>query len=293
MPQAASSSAERSFQEFRFDTEDFKQIAAMLYADAGIYLSDEKTSLVYSRLVKRLRELGISSFKDYCALLQSAQGVDERQRMLAALTTNVTRFYREPHHFEYLRKVVLPPLLDEAKRGGRVRIWSAGCSKGQEPYTIAMTVLSMMPDAAERDVRILATDIDPEVLETARTGIYDAEEFSNVPKPELSRFFKTCEGGGGLRFSANDTMRRLIAFKRLNLVGEWPMNGRFDVIFCRNVVIYFDEPTQAKVWGRFAKQLRPEGILCIGHSERLSGPVAARFKTVGTTIFKMTGGATP
>lgn len=286
-----SRAAEQAGREFRFDTDDFRQIAAMLYADAGIYLSDEKSSLVYSRLVKRLRELGIESFKDYCRLVASDSGVEERQKMLAALTTNVTRFYREPHHFEYLKKTALPPLLEAAKRGGRVRIWSAGCSKGQEPYTIAMTILSMMPDAADRDIRILATDIDPNVLETARAGLYDAEEFGDVPKPELGRFFKSVEGPNGMMFGASDTMRRLIAFKKLNLVGNWPMSGVFDIIFCRNVVIYFDEPTQAKIWQGYVRKLVPGGVLCIGHSERLSGPAQARFKTVGTTIFKLHVGA--
>ena len=285
------SQSDENRREFRFDTEDFRQIAAMIYSDAGIYLSEEKSSLVYSRLVKRLRDLQLDSFKDYCRLVAGHDGVDEREKMLAALTTNVTRFYREPHHFEYLKKTVLPPLLEAAKRGARVRIWSAACSKGQEPYTIAMTILSMMPEAADRDVRILATDIDPEVLETARAGAYDAEEFGSVPKPELSRFFKAIDGPNGPMYSATDTMRRLISFKRLNLIGDWPMSGSFNVIFCRNVVIYFDEPTQAKIWDRFAKKLVPGGVLCIGHSERLSGPALPRFKTVGTTIFKMTDGA--
>jgi chemotaxis protein methyltransferase CheR len=289
--QPSSRTADQANREFRFDAEDFRQIAAMLYSDAGIYLSDEKTSLVYSRLVKRLRELGLESFKDYCRLVASDGGIDERQKMLAALTTNVTRFYREPHHFEYLKKTVLPPLLEAAKRGGRVRIWSAGCSKGQEPYTIAMTILSMMPEAADRDVRILATDIDPNVLETARAGLYEADEFADVPKSDVTRFFKPVNGVSGSMFSATEPMRRLIAFKKLNLVGEWPMSGRFDVIFCRNVVIYFDEKTQAEIWRRYAKHLLPGGILCIGHSERLSGPAQARFKTVGTTIFKLTDGA--
>ena len=272
--------------EFRFDAEDFRSIAGMLYADAGIYLSDDKTSLVYSRLVKRLRELGLENFRDYCKLVASDQGLDERQRMLAALTTNVTRFYREPHHFAYLKSTVLPPLLNAAKRGGRVRIWSAGCSKGQEPYTIAMTILSMMPDAFDRDIRILATDIDPNVLETAREGVYDADEFADVPKPELSRFFRN----EGSVYRATEGMRSLIAFKGLNLIADWPMAGRFDVIFCRNVVIYFDEKTQAEIWKRYASKLQPGGILCIGHSERLSGPAQNHFDTVGTTIFKLKDG---
>ncbi len=131
--------------EFLLTGDDFQQIAAMLHADAGIYLAESKATLVYSRLAKRLRALGLESFRDYCTLVAGTDGVDERQKMMAALTTNVTHFFREPHHFEHLKKQVLPPLVAAAKLGRRVRIWSAGCSSGQEPYSIALTILSLMP----------------------------------------------------------------------------------------------------------------------------------------------------
>ena len=286
---ASASSGDR---EFSLRSEDFRQIAAMLHADSGIYLSEQKESLVYSRLVKRLRALGLSSFQDYCALISSEEGVDERQQMLAALTTNVTRFFREPHHFQYLKTVVLPPLLQAAKRGGRVRIWSAGCSKGQEPYSIAMSVLSLMPEAADYDLKILATDIDPNVLREGRAGVYERSEFDDMPKADLARFFSPAERNGS-SLSVSEPMRRLVSFKELNLVGQWPIKGVFDVIFCRNVVIYFNEDTQAKIWERFAALLKPSGLLCIGHSERLSGAAQSRFKPTGTTMYSLERGGRP
>ena len=276
--------------EFVFRAEDFRRIAAMLHADAGIFLPEAKSTLVYSRLVKRLRALGLESFRDYCAFLDEAGGADERQQMMAALTTNVTRFFREPHHFDYLRTKVLPPLLEAARRGGRVRIWSAGCSKGHEPYSIAMTVLSLMPEAAERDVRILASDIDPNVVEEGRAGRYDRGALEGVPPADLKRFFRPEGRGNETWYAVTDDMRRLVAFRELNLMGQWPMAGRFDVIFCRNVVIYFDEATQARIWDRFSEKLLPGGLLCIGHSERLSGPAQGRFTNVGITIYRHAGG---
>ena len=277
--------------EFVFRAEDFRRIAAILHADAGIFLPDSKSTLVYSRLVKRLRLLGIGSFRDYCAFLDESSGADERQKMMAALTTNVTRFFREPHHFEHLRTTVLPPLLDAAKRGGRVRIWSAGCSRGHEPYSMAITVLSLMPDAADRDVRILATDIDPNVVEEGRLGRYDLAALEGTPPAALKRFFRPEGGRGeGAMYSATEDMRRLVTFRELNLIGNWPMAGTFDVIFCRNVVIYFDEATQGKVWVRFSERLAPGGTLCIGHSERLSGPAQGRFTNIGITTYRHDGG---
>ncbi len=172
--------------EYPFTHEDFQRIATLLYQQSGISLSEGKAALVYSRLAKRLRLLGMENFRDYCELVAGAEGIDERQAMMAALTTNVTRFYREPHHFEHLRHKVLPEHVDRVRRGGRLRLWSAGCSTGQEPYSMAMTLLSVIPDAAERDVKILASDIDPNVLRTAREGLYADEHVEAAPQ-ELRR----------------------------------------------------------------------------------------------------------
>ncbi len=275
--------------EFVFTAEDFRHIAQTLHAHAGIALSEGKAALVYSRLAKRLRVLGLRSFRDYCALIDGVEGVDERQAMMAALTTNVTRFYREPHHFDHLRDKVMPELAAKARAGGRVRLWSAACSNGQEPYSMAMTVLDVLPEAAELDVRILATDIDPNMVAEGAAGVYSDDLLAPVPAASRKHF--TPVAGAPGRFSADATLRRLVAFKELNLIGDWPMRGRFDVIFCRNVVIYFDDATQERVWGRFTPILNPGGVLYIGHSERVTGPAAHLLQPAGLTTYVKGAGA--
>jgi chemotaxis protein methyltransferase CheR len=269
--------------EFQFTAEDFRTIAATLHSAAGIALPESKATLVYSRLAKRLRALGLESFREYCALVTDAKGLDERQQMIVALTTNVTRFFREPHHFEHLKEKVLPPLLASAKRGGAVRIWSAACSNGQEPYSIALTILSMMPDAPEYDIKILATDIDTQMLAEARAGVYSSQIVAAVPGELRARWFER----DGDNFRVSEPMRRLTTFNELNLIGDWPMRRQFQAIFCRNVVIYFEEETQAKVFSRFLPLMSPEARLYIGHSERVCGEAAARLETDGVTTYRL------
>lgn len=275
--------------EFVLSDEDFSTIASILYADSGISLADHKRSLVYGRLTKRLRSLGLESFNEYCRLLQSKDGVGERQAMLSALTTNVTAFFRERHHFDYLRTSELPRLLEAARAGASVRIWSAGCSKGHEPFSIAMTLLGVMPDVDKYDVKILATDIDPAVIAFAREARYSEEDLADVPGGERSRYFER-PGSDGM-YVVKENVRRLVSFKELNLMGAWPMRMRYQIIFCRNVTIYFDAETQAKIWGRFADLVAPGGLICIGHSERLSGPAMRRFDLIGTTAYRHRGAA--
>ena len=272
--------------EFLFTEDDFKKIAQILHSHAGIALAEGKAALVYSRLAKRLRSLGLRSFREYCALVEDKQGVDERQAMMAALTTNVTRYFREPHHFDHLRDVVMPKLVDRARRGGRIRLWSAACSNGQEPYSMAITVLQALPEAANLDVKILATDIDPNMVAEGRAGIYREDAITPVPLDLRRTWFKKAAGGA---WEVADELRTLVSFKELNLIGDWPMKGKFDVIFCRNVVIYFDEPTQERIWSRFAPLLEPGGTLYIGHSERVSGPGASLFETTGLTTYSVKG----
>ena len=225
--------------EFVFTSEDFRRIAHILHSHAGIALHEGKAALVYSRLAKRLRALGLRSFRDYCSLIDGIEGVDERQAMTAALTTNVTRFYREPHHFDHLRDVVMPVLAERARRGERVRLWSAACSNGQEPYSMAMTVLSVLPNAADLDVRILATDIDPNMVAEGAAGLYVEEALDAAPPLLRHRYFEKAGMGplGRPMLSAGPELRDLVSFRELNLIGDWPMRGKFDVIFCRNVVI--------------------------------------------------------
>ncbi len=274
--------------EFAFTQADFRHIASALHSHAGIALHEGKAALVYSRLAKRLRTLGLRNFAEYIALVESAQGKDERQAMTAALTTNVTRFYREPHHFDHLRDVVMPQLAARARAGGRVRLWSAACSNGQEPYSMALTVLEKLPEANDLDVRILATDIDTNMVAEGREGIYSDDLLAPVPASGR-RHFNAVSGRPGYS-QASDALRRLVVFNELNLIGKWPMKGTFDVIFCRNVVIYFDDATQEMIWSRFAPILNTGGALYIGHSERVSGPSSGAFKTCGLTTYMRTEG---
>ena len=278
--------------EFAFTIEDFRAIAAMLHGDAGISIPESKATLVYSRLAKRLRVLGIESFRDYCALVASREGADERVSMLAALTTNVTRFFREPHHFDHLKTQVLPPLIEQAKKGGRVRLWSAACSSGQEPYSMALTVLSLLPNAKDYDIKILASDIDPNMVAEGRAGSYGKAAMEPVPAALRERWFTTGpQASGEARWTARQELKDLITFRELNLIGDWPMQGSFQAIFCRNVVIYFNDETQAKVWSRFTPLMAPGGTLYIGHSERISGPAAAQLQATGITTYTLTLGA--
>ncbi len=271
--------------EYPFTAENFEQIADALNGMAGIVLNEAKAALVYSRLAKRLRALGMASFDEYCDLLQDETAVDERRRMLTALTTNVTRFFREPHHFDDLRDRLIGPAIDGLRRGGRLRLWSAGCSTGQEPYSIALSILAVLPEAADLDIRILATDIDQDVIAKGAAGAYSAAEIEGVPDTDLRRWMERDASGN---WCAGQAMRRLVTFKELNLMGEWPMKGPFQAIFCRNVVIYFDEPTQARVWSRFVPLLAPEGRLYVGHSERVQGSVSGVVSD-GQTVYRRTG----
>jgi chemotaxis protein methyltransferase CheR len=275
--------------EYPLRRRDLVDIAAMIYSDAGISLNETKASLVYSRLSKHIRNLGLSGFKEYCSLVSSPAGATERREMLSHLTTNFTRFFRENHHFEHLKTDVLPELLARAKNGGRVRIWSAACSDGQEPYSIALTVLSMMPNVADLDFRILATDIDPKILALARAGAYDEAALETVSPAMRKQWFQEAEIQGRRKFLIDDRVKRLITFNELNLMAQWPFKGTFDVIFCRNVVIYFDEPTQVKIWSRFADLLPVGGHLYIGHSERVSGEAKHVLDNTGITTYRYLG----
>ena len=277
--------------EFPFTNEDFGRIAVLLRQESGIHLRESKTALVYSRLTKRLRALRIDSFHEYCNLLAGSS--DERVNMLAALTTNVTRFFREPHHFEHLKSDVLPALLEAARQGVAVRLWSAGCSSGQEPYSIALTILSLMPEAASHDIRILATDIDPLMVAKGRRAVYGPTEFRDVPVETRRRWFEAAPGEGRGHLRANGDLRALVAFRALNLNGNWPMRGMFHVIFCRNVVIYFDEQTQSQLWSRILPRLSLGGCLYIGHSERVSGPALDAFDNIDITTYRLRGRTRP
>jgi len=272
--------------EFVFTWSDFRQIAAIVHGEAGIVLPDSKANLVYSRLAKRLRAIGLRSFRDYCELVEGEEGISERQAMIAAMTTNVTRFFREPHHFDHLTQSVLPRLIAAARRGQRVRIWSSACSSGEEPYSIALTVLNAMPDAAEHDILILASDIDPDILETAAEGTYPVSRLEHIPAAMRGKL--VVPDRAAQQFTFADSVRNLIRFRNLNLLREWPIRGSFDVIFCRNVMIYFDQETQDRIWARFADHMVTDGVLYIGHSERIATDKLP-FSLVAQTAYRLNG----
>ncbi|MDQ2067029.1 protein-glutamate O-methyltransferase CheR [Xinfangfangia sp. CPCC 101601] len=257
-------------------------MAAFAYREFGLSLHSSKRDLVYSRLLKRLHALGMHRFHDYCDLLESADGRGEHDLVVSALTTNVTHFFREGHHFDLLANLVVKPRLAELKSGARLRIWSAGCSSGMEPYSIAMTLLDVLPEAAQQNIRILATDVDPAILARARAGLFSADEVKPIPDRMKSWGVQQAEGG---QQQIASKVQKLVRFGELNLMQDWPLRGPLDAIFCRNVAIYFDKQTQARLWQRFASLLAPGGMLFIGHSERLSGPAEAGFSSVGITAY--------
>jgi len=275
-----------SGREFPFTYRDFSQIADIVQRDAGIALSDVKAPLVYSRLVRRLRALGVESFHQYCTLVaRNEEG--EREEMIAALTTNVTRFFRENHHFEHFRNRVLPDLIPRARKGARLRFWSAGCSSGEEPYSLALSILALLPEAASFDIRILATDINRNVLEAAKIGLYGVTALAPVEPDVRDRFFiPSGQEGGTTMWRAGPELRAMVAFRELNLIADWPMHQRYQAIFCRNVAIYFESSIRAAFWDRFASLLAPNGVLYIGHSERITTS-KHRFKAEGNTTYRL------
>jgi chemotaxis protein methyltransferase CheR len=273
--------------EFPFTPLDFTRIAEIMATDCGIVLEPAKMPLVYSRLTKRLRLLRVRTFRQYCALISSDGGSDERRKMVETLTTNITQFFREKHHFDHLRQAVLPHLLEEARRGGRVRLWSAGCSSGEEAYSIGLMILDLMPDAARFDIRVLGTDIDTQVLALAKAGRYPKAAVAAIEPGLLESWMHFRQAGEGAPcWEVGDQLRSLVAFRSANLVAEpWPMRGPFQVIFCRNVVIYFDADTRQRVLGRLVNLLSPAGHIYIGHAERLPSD-AVDLSVVGLTTYR-------
>ncbi|MAQ39329.1 MAG: chemotaxis protein [Thioclava sp.] len=263
---------------------EFRAIAQLLHETTGIVLAPGKSSMVQSRLAKRLRTLGLAQYKDYIALVTSESGREERRQMVSALTTNVTHFFRENHHFESLRRIVLPTLLETARNGGRVRLWSAGSSNGQEAYSIAMTIAECAPDFAKLDLRILASDIDPLMIAAGSKGFYPAAAVAAVPETLRKKYFRP----EGEDFQIISELRDIVKFRELNLHDPWPMRGKFDVIFCRNVVIYFAPEAQVSLWKRFEEQLAPGGYLFVGHSERVTDGDQSKLRTAGVTSYKLT-----
>jgi chemotaxis protein methyltransferase CheR len=264
----------------------FEMFRGVAKRHAGIMIADFKRSMVYRRIKRRMKALAIDDVEDYCALLSGPDGPKELQPLINVLTTNKTEFFRERHHFDHLTSTVLPRLVSEKPNGrtGKLRIWSAGCSTGEEPYSIAMSLGKLVDTHPNWDTRILATDIDTDVIDRAKKGIYRLGDTATVPRELRARYIDDHDADEGCcRMTAAG--RRLITFKQLNLHEAWPFRGPFDVIFCRNVVIYFDKPTQKALFDRIADVLTPDGFLYCGHSESLYG-ISDRFRAIGQSIYQ-------
>jgi chemotaxis protein methyltransferase CheR len=267
--------------------DEFDFIRHVVGENAGIKLGPNKRQLVQGRLARRMRELGLGSYEAYCNHVREA-GPEELVGLINALTTNVTSFFRENHHFEALASYMLPEALKRNEASRRLRVWSAGCSTGEEAYCIAMIAAEEMPTTPKWDLKILATDIDSDVIAEAQRGVYPFERVSAIPESRLRRFFRRGAGAESGNVRVRPELAQLVTFRPLNLMQEWPMRGPFDIIFCRNVMIYFDQPTRERLVDRFAQILAPGGYLCIGHSESIHG-VTTPFKSVGKTVYKRQG----
>ncbi len=270
--------------EFEFTDADFRCLQRLVTDHTGIVVTDAKRDMIYSRLSRRLRALGLARFADYCAHLRLHEA-EELTELINAVTTNLTSFFREPHHFEHLGHVVVPQLLHKNEASRKIRIWSAGCSTGEEPYSIAMTLEESIPPWLNWDVKILATDLDTSVLALAARGVYPLDRLRGMGEARRKRFFLRGRGQNEGHVKVDDELLDLVTFKPLNLLKDWPMKGPFDVIFCRNVMIYFDRPTQQQLLERFAGILAPGGYLYVGHSENLKG-LSERFEAVGKTVYQ-------
>lgn len=270
--------------EFPMSNSDFQAIRELVHSETGIHLAETKRDMVYGRLAKRIRAVGLGSFAQYLQLVRDPIA-NELPNLVNAITTNLTFFFREPHHFDFLRDTALPEAVVANRGQKRVRIWSAGCSTGEEPYSIAITAHEFLHRKARAfDCKILASDLDSNVLDTGRVGIYDISRVEGINAIQKKKFF--LKRGDEVR--VKDVLRPYIQFKQLNLLKTWPMKGPFDIIFCRNVLIYFDQPTQQRLFERYASLLRMGGYLIIGHSESMT-PRNPRFEYLGKTIYQKCG----
>jgi chemotaxis protein methyltransferase CheR len=281
---ASSQEPQDRAREFEFNDSDFQALRTLVKEMTGINLAESKRELVYGRVSRRLRALNLSSFGAYRQLLQTGDG-SELVAFCNALTTNLTSFFRESHHFDYLRDEVLVPLRESGRRRDRIRIWSSACSSGEEPYSIAMTVAESIPDWQKWDIKILATDLDSDILARAQRGRYAADRVRGLDPARVDKFFEEIKEGGETSYQITPEFEKLITFKQINLMHALPMSGPLQMIFCRNVIIYFDKETQRELFSRIAKLQRAADLLFLGHSETLF-KVSDEYSLIGKTIYR-------
>jgi chemotaxis protein methyltransferase CheR len=261
------------FQELHLTDKEFHTISEMVYKHCGIHLDDEKKELVRSRLSKRLRLLGYVSYSDYVDYICQPAGKEEFASFIDSISTNFTSFFREKQHFDFLQKNFLPGMLETKARKGdyRLRAWCAGCSSGEELYTIAITILDTIGDNLRWDVKILATDISTRMLEAAKKGVYEQTKIEPLSGAQRQRYLTVSRSRDQKLYEVSPELKKMTIVRYMNFMDEWPIQTSLDFIFCRNVMIYFDRPTQQKLVARFCNLLEPGGILFTGHSESLTG----------------------
>lgn len=270
--------------EFHLGDDDFDALRELVKSHIGIHLTSQKRELVYGRVSRRLRALGMRDFREYRALLSDVES-GELGAFCNAITTNLTAFFREPHHFDFLREWLVQRRGAQSAGERRLRFWCAGCSTGEEPYSLAMSLYEALGDLRGWDVRILATDVDTDVLAHAQRGVYTRERLGDMDAKRRSRYFRQRGEGPTGQYGVSPQLRELVCFRPLNLIHELPMKGPFDAVFCRNVVIYFDKDTQYALYARIAKLQHPGGLLFVGHSESLHR-VSQAYVLVGKTIYR-------
>jgi chemotaxis protein methyltransferase CheR len=270
--------------EYQFTRRDFDFLRRISNQRTGIVVTDDKFDMFYSRLARRVRALGLGSFAEYCRFLEVPDNVEEITELVNAVTTNLTSFFRETHHFDFLAKVALPEAVARNRQQRRVRIWSAGCSTGEEPYSIAMVLAEQEALLRHWDVQVLASDIDSNVLRQASAGIYPLARVEGLSRDRLKRFLQKGRGAQLGKARMRDRLRRLVHFEQINLMEPLPVDTQ-DIVFCRNVIIYFDKPTKRQLMERFAEVIADGGYLVVGHSESLY-QVTDRFQLVGKTVYR-------
>ena len=283
--EATAKNSPAKMREFAFNDADFNGLRALVKRVTGIHLADTKRELVYGRISRRLRVLGLRSFREYRDFVEQEGNDNELVELCNAITTNLTSFFREGHHFVYLAEKFLTPLAQDKNARRRLRLWSAGCSTGEEPYSIAMTICEALPDWTRWDIKILATDIDSDVLNRARAGIYREDRVNGMNPRRVKTFFREHREGNTRAYRVTPELKSMITFKQLNLMHELPMRGPLDVIFCRNTVIYFDKDTQRQLFARVDRLQRPGDLLFLGHSESLF-KVSEAYTLIGKTIYR-------
>jgi chemotaxis protein methyltransferase CheR len=274
--------------EFEFTQADFDALRKLVKAQSGITLSDAKRELVYGRVSRRLRALGLSAFSEYRQTLAGMDGQAEMIEFINAVTTNLTSFFRESHHFDFLRDDYLRARAADSKGSRRIRIWCSAASTGEEPYSIAMSVAEAIPEWDRWDIRILATDLDTNVLQTCVEGVYGEDRVRSMQKSRLDRFFDPVGERGSQKYRIKPDLASMISFRQLNLLHPLPMKGPIDIVFCRNVIIYFDKDTQRALFSRVAPLQRHGDVLVLGHSESLL-QVSGSWTLMGKSIYRKSG----